>query len=81
MSEKERIRAEWSELLKKQNCNDMIRYLNSVILNVRFPLDTDFVVELLNRARDSDIQVENESCKTLKKDIDNYLSIYQGKAK
>jgi hypothetical protein len=75
MKEKGQIRKDWAELLKKRDCKDMSEYFTNIIFNEDWPLDRDFVVELLKMAKNSNIPSDG-LCKDLKRDIDHYLNKY-----
>ena len=78
--DKEAIRADWAEVLKRRNCIEIYEYLYNVILNEDYvgdySLDRKFIVNLLKMAKVSDLPCEPAPYGNLKQDIENYIEVY-----
>jgi hypothetical protein len=75
------IKRNWSSVLLKQNCIEIYEYLYNIILNAEYPLDEEFVLELLEMAKESDMPYESGPYGNLKGDIEHYIEIYRKKVK
>ena len=78
--DKEAIRADWAEVLKRRNCIEIYEYLYNVILNEDYvgdySLDRKFIVNLLKMAKVSDLPCELVPYGNLKQDIEHYIEVY-----